>query len=268
MSDESRNNIEPVVVIKKIVKKGHGGGHHGGAWKVAYADFITAMMALFMVLWLIAMLSADTKKAIAQYFRSYTIFKGTEAGGAKGMSMMQGNPIKLDPEPGDIKKTGVVKETIALELNKIVEEKLEAYKDQIMIFTTNDGVRLELMELEKSPMFEVGKATLLPRGREVIKVIADTLKDIPNNIAIEGHTDNRQYPGDDYTNWELAADRANAARRELIKDGLEPKKITKVTSFADNIPIDRQNPADDLNRRVSILIEAGKNEGAPPPNIR
>lgn len=261
---EETKKVEPVVIIKKTVRKGHGEGHHGGAWKVAYADFITAMMALFLVLWLIAILSADTKKAMAEYFRSYTIFKGNEAGGAKGISMMQGNPVKLDPDPGDTRKRGIVREKIALELNKIVEEKLQTYKDQIMIFTTNEGVRLELMELEKSPMFEIGKATLLPRGTEVLRVLAGSLKDIPNGIAIEGHTDNRQYPGNDYTNWELSADRANAARRELIKNGLDPKKITKVTSFADAVPINTQNP--DLNRRVSILIEAsGKDQAAPPP---
>lgn len=256
---------EEIIVIKKV-KKGHG-GHHGGAWKVAYADFVTAMMALFLVLWLVAMLSKDAKKSVAEYFRSYTIFKGDEAGGGKGMSIMIGSPVKLDPEPGDLeKKKEVIKNQLAFDLGKVVEDKLNSYKEQIRVFNTSEGVRLELMEMEQSPMFESGKANLLPRGKEVLQIIAASLKDLNIRITIEGHTDGHKYPSDTYTNWELAADRANAARRELLKNSLDPAKITKVASYADAVPIIQENPYDSLNRRVSILMEPNVNPVSWSPN--
>lgn len=241
------------IIVKKI-KKGHKGGHHGGAWKVAYADFVTAMMALFLVLWLVAMLSIDTKKAVAEYFRSHTVFKGTEAGGAKGFSTMKGGPVKLDEDDGGLKSTDKRLELITVKLNKIIEEKLHQYREQILIFTTRDGVRLELTEKSLSPMFESGNAKLLPGGKEVISTVASVLNDFPNTITIEGHTDRSKYPGKNYTNWELAADRANMARRQLVDSGFDPSKITKVTSFADAVPL-KEDPYDPTNRRVSILVE-------------
>lgn len=244
--------IQPII-IKKI-KKGHGGGHHGGAWKVAYADFVTAMMALFLVLWLVAMLSIDAKKAVAEYFRSHTVFKGTEAGGAKGFSTMKGGPVKLDEEDGGMKSPDKRLELITVKLNKLIEEKLHQYREQVLIFTTRDGVRLELTERSMSPMFESGNANLLPGGQEIISNVADVLSDFPNSVTIEGHTDRSRYGAGNYSNWELAADRANMARRQLIASGFDPGKITKVTSFADAVPL-KDDPYDPTNRRVSILVE-------------
>jgi len=241
-------------IIIKRVKKGHGGGHHGGAWKVAYADFVTAMMALFLVLWLVAMLSIDTKKAVAEYFRSHTVFKGTEAGGATGFSAMIGGPVKIDAEEGGIKSRDKRFELIAAKLNKIVEDKLHEYREQVMIFTTSEGIRLELTERDKNPMFESGTAKLLPGGDEVISTLAEVLSEFPNAIAIEGHTDRSRYPGANYTNWELAADRANVARRQLVAKGFDASKITRVTSYADAVPL-RDDPFDPANRRVSILVQ-------------
>ncbi|MCC6503250.1 MAG: OmpA family protein [Deltaproteobacteria bacterium] len=241
------------IIIKRI-KKGHGGGHHGGAWKVAYADFVTAMMALFLVLWLVAMLSIDTKKAVAEYFRSHTVFKGTEAGGATGFSTMIGGPVKIDAEEGGIKSRDKRFELIAAKLNKIVEDKLHEYREQVMIFTTSEGIRLELTERDMSPMFESGTAKLMPGGEEVISTLAEVLSEFPNAIAIEGHTDRSRYPGGNYTNWELAADRANVARRQLVSKGFDAAKITRVTSYADAVPL-RDDPFDPANRRVSILVQ-------------
>lgn len=235
------------VIIRKTKSSSHK-DHHGSAWKVAYADFVTAMMALFLVLWLVAMLSIQTRQAIGEYFRSYTIFKGTEAGGGKGISMMEGNPVTLAPVPE------ADSSTIEAKLQAFIEKKLNEFKDQITIITTNEGVRLEIMEMENSPMFELSGATLLPAGKKVLSGITTVLNDLPNNIAIEGHTDNMQYPTEDYTNWELAADRANAVRRELIRSGLNSKKIKKVTSFADVLLLNPKEPDDALNRRVSIMI--------------
>jgi len=223
------NHSHPVI-IKKI-KKTHA-GHHGGAWKVAYADFVTAMMALFLVLWLVAMLSIDSKKTIAEYFRSYTVFKGQEAGGATGVSTFKGGPVKLDPDDGGIKSPDKKLELITVKLNKVVTEKLNQFREQILIFTTRDGVRLELTDKGQSPMFEAGKAKLAPNGEEVLATLAAVLSEFPNSVTIEGHTDSSNYNVNGYTNWELAADRANSARRELIKNGFEESRITRVTSFA------------------------------------
>lgn len=253
----------PQVIIKRVKKGGHEGGHHGGAWKVAYADFITAMMALFLVLWLVAVMSIDGKKAIAEYFRSYTIFKGTEAGGGKGISVMMGNPVKLDKEPGDIKNTGTESAKIVVELGRIIEAQLGELKDNLLIFTTNEGVRIEMVDRENKTMFELGRANLLMNGRKVLTVLASTFKDRQYTIHIEGHTDSVKYPQEDYTNWELAADRANAARRELIRNGLNPRRITRVTSFADTALLNPDRPLDPSNRRVSILIETEKKSELP-----
>jgi len=243
---------QPIIIRKKI-KKIHA-GHHGGAWKVAYADFITAMMALFLVLWLVAVLSIDSKKIIAEYFRSYTIFKGTEAGGAKGFSMMKGNPVKLDSEDGGLKTKDSRLELITIKLNKMVEEKLHQYRDNILIFTTQEGVRLELTDRGQDPMFESGKAKLTARGVVVLATLSEVLGEFPNKVTIEGHTDSSNYDVKGYTNWELAADRANAARRELVKNGFDQTRITKVASFASAVPL-KGDPYDPQNRRVSILVQ-------------
>jgi len=242
---------QPIIIRKKI-KKIHA-GHHGGAWKVAYADFITAMMALFLVLWLVAVLSIDSKKIIAEYFRSYTIFKGTEAGGAKGFSMMKGNPVKLDSEDGGLKTKDSRLELITIKLNKMVEEKLHQYRDNILIFTTQEGVRLELTDRGQDPMFESGKAKLTARGVVVLATLSEVLGEFPNKVTIEGHTDSSNYDVKGYTNWELAADRANAARRELVKNGFDQTRITKVASSS-AVPL-KGDPYDPQNRRVSILVQ-------------
>lgn len=247
------------IIIKKIKKGGHG-GHHGGAWKVAYADFVTAMMALFMVLWLVAVMSIDAKKSVAEYFRSYTIFKGTEAGGGKGMSILAGNPIKitLSDKSTDFEGKEKPSANIALEFGKIIDGSLYEMKDHVLIFTTDEGVRIEIVDKGDSSMFESGKTTLLPDGQKVLAVLAEAFRDIPYKLTIEGHTDSGKYQRQDYSNWELAADRANAARRELVKNGLDPARITKVTSFADVVLLNPNDPLDSTNRRVSILIETKK----------
>jgi len=262
------NETQPII-IKKVIKKGHGGGHHGGAWKVAYADFVTAMMAFFMVLWLVAMLSIDAKKDMAEYFRSYTIFEGTEAGGGKGISVMSGNPVMLSeasskPMPVKVKNTN---NNVILQISKSVNTKLSHLKDQILIFNTERGVRLELVDLEDSPMFERGGAHLVQRGREIFKVLAESLKSMPYKITIEGHTDSFKFVSGERSNWELAAERANAARRELVKNGLEERRVSRVSSFADVVPLNGKDSYDPINRRVSILVEKKKFSAQGDGNI-
>jgi len=251
------------IIIKKV-KKVQKAGHHGGAWKVAYADFVTAMMALFLVLWLVAMLSIETRDAVAQYFRSYTIFEGQEAGGGKGMSIMKGNPIRLDPDPGDNFGTSKSDTRIALELGQVVEAQLMGLDDQVMIFTTKNGVRIEMVDSENTTMFDLGSANLLDNGRKVLSVLAAPLAEMPYTISIEGHTDAHKYSREDYSNWELAADRANAARRELVDSGFDADRITQVTSFADAALLNAEDPLDPKNRRVSILVETHADSATPP----
>jgi chemotaxis protein MotB len=249
MSDES------VVIIRKKCRKKHGGGHHGGAWKVAYADFVTAMMAFFLVLWLLAAMSPEDKAGMAEYFESYTLFEGS--GGGQGVAVMPGGALGVTPIESQI---GVVRSAprgstvLVFEFGKMVETDLAGFQDQILISASKDGVRLELMESEKIPIFEAGKAVLLPNGIEIFEVLARSLKSLPNNITIEGHTDSAPHPSKTYSNWELAADRANAARRELVKNGFSESRIASVISFADRIPIDSEYPRNPFNRRVSIVV--------------
>ncbi len=252
------NNETQPIIVKKVIKKGHKGGHHGGAWKVAYADFVTAMMAFFMVLWLVAMMSIEARKGVAEYFRSYTIFEGTEAGGGKGISVMSGNPMMLNKASSKPRPTQNKNNNITLQIKKTVNTRLGDLKNQILIFTTTNGVRLELVDLDDSPMFEPGGARLLKRGREILRVLAASLKHMPYKIAIEGHTDSFRFSEKGRSNWELAASRANRARRELVRDGLSEKRISRVSSFADAVPLNGRDPYDPINRRVSILIERNK----------
>ncbi len=248
------------IIVKKIKKVSHG-GHHGGAWKVAYADFITAMMALFLVLWLVAIMSVQSKKGVAEYFRSYSIFKGDKAGGGKGMSILPGDIISVGEKEDQSIKEEMSKVNIANQISDMVEKELGELKNQVLISVTGDGVRMELVEKIGSPMFELGKANLIEVGDKILDVVSESLKNINENIIIEGHTDSYQYTDEDYTNWELSADRANAVRRSLIKNGIDSVKIVKVVSLANTLPLNKDDPYDPINRRVSILIQ-GKPETA------
>jgi len=226
--------------------------------KVAYADFVTAMMAFFMVLWLLAMLSIETKEAMAVYFRSYSIFEGAESpGGAgsssSGISILKGGAIQLDPGMGDM-TSGDTYRNLELQLGGVLESELGGLRDQVLMVVTADGLRIELTEKYGSPMFEAGNATLLETGENILWVLAIALKDANVKISIEGHTDSSKFAREDYSNWELAADRANAARRELIDSGFSSENILRVTSFADSALYNVNDPYDPMNRRVSILI--------------
>ncbi len=249
------NNERPII-IKKVKKVVHG-GHHGGAWKVAYADFVTAMMALFLVLWLVTSLSKETKDGVSQYYKNHSIFDGVGAidsqwKSATSRNTISDNVIVID---GGKKTEGKSSEEILNNLEAVIMEQLSEVGDQILITNTGeDGIRIELSENEHSSMFESGKAILSSKGKEIIKVISKELSDLPNDIHIEGHTDREPYPGTNYTNWELAADRANAARRELVYNGVNEEKVVKVTSFADHVPLKINDPYNPINRRVSILV--------------
>jgi chemotaxis protein MotB len=238
----TQTNPAPVIVIKK--KKGGHGGHHGGAWKVAYADFVTAMMALFIVLWL---LSSDekVKKAVGGYFQDPTgkgnMMGTTLAGAGEGLLLSQDDMSKL-------------KEKLEQAMKELPQ--FEQMKKNIEVTVTNEGLRIELLEKEGGMFFESGNAKPTGRGAELVRMLGEQLKGIPNKLLVEGHTDAKPYSTDrGYTNWELSADRANSARRLLEESGVPPERIAQIRGFADQKLRNPKDPFDPANRRVSVLVQ-------------
>jgi chemotaxis protein MotB len=240
---------QPIIVIKK--KGGHG-GHHGGAWKVAYADFVTAMMALFIVLWLTSQ-SEQVKKAVAGYFNDP---KGTA--NLLGTTM-SGNGIAVTTHDEALQK---LKDKLEQEIK--AKKELEKLSKQIEITITPEGLRIELLEGKDGTFYESGSAKLSGNGQELLALLAGELKTLPNDLLIEGHTDATQYSTDaSYSNWELSADRANSARRLMQQDGVRGDQVTQVRGYADQLLRVKNNPFDPSNRRISILVRNGAN-GSPP----
>jgi chemotaxis protein MotB len=240
---------QPIIVIKK--NGGHG-GHHGGAWKVAYADFVTAMMALFIVLWLMGS-SEKVKKAVAGYFNDP---KGTA--NLLGTTMA-GDGIAVTTKTSDNMRR--LKERLEEEIK--AQKELEKLSKQIEITITAEGLRIELLEDRNGTFYQSGSARLSDRGQQLLALLAAELKTLPNSLLIEGHTDATQYSSDtNYSNWELSADRANSARRLLQQDGVRSDQVTQVRGYADRLLRVKSNPTDPSNRRISILVKNG--DGAPP----
>ena len=230
----------PIIVIKK--KSGHA-GHHGGAWKVAYADFVTAMMSLFIVLWLMSASNA-VKKAIGGYFRD-------PKGSAKTVGTnMVGTGQNFSLSRGDLKD---IKATLQKAIQQMSE--FQKLKDQIEFTITPEGLRIELLETKNGTFFDVGSDELNQSGKDLLVILAQQLGTFPNKISIEGHTDSKPYSGNgDYSNWELSADRANSARRLMQQNGLRPDQVTQVRGFADQSPRVLGHPEDPSNRRVSLIV--------------
>lgn len=230
----------PIIVIKK---KAHGGGHHGGAWKVAYADFVTALMAFFMVMWL---LNAGTqvREAVAGYFNDPVGFKGQIGSGMAGVG--DGLSITKKEIP-DLKNM----------LEKALREmpKFQEMKDQIRFTVTGEGLRIELLETENGMFFDSGSPVPSAQGRELLEKMAAELAKLENTLLIEGHTDSKPYAGSGYSNWELSVDRANAARRVMQGAGLRPNQIVQVRGFADQRLFKKDDPLHASNRRVSIIVQ-------------
>lgn len=244
---------QPIIIIKK--KHGHG-GHHGGAWKVAYADFVTAMMSLFIVLWLMGS-SEKVKKAVAGYFNDP---KGTAS--LLGTTMTA-DGVAVTPKVND--QMQKLKEKLEQEIK--AKKELEKLSKQVEITVTSEGLRIELIEDKNGTFYQSGSARLSEPGQELIALLAAELKTLPNGLLIEGHTDATPYSSDNsYSNWELSADRANSARRLMQENGVRPDQVTQVRGYADQMLRVKSNPYDPSNRRISILVKNGA-DGAPPPNI-
>ena len=236
MAEEKEN----IIIIKKIVSHG---GHHGGAWKVAYADFVTAMMALFMVLWLLSS-SAEVQKAVGGYFNDPSgngKLMGTDMSGAGGTS----NAV----DEQDLEK---LKEKITAAMKEMPDFK--EFKDNVKMILTGEGLRVELLEKEQGMFFESGKPAPSERGKDIIAKLALQVSTMPNRILIEGHTDAKPFAGE-RSNWELSAERANEARKVMMANGLRVDQVAQIRGFADQslrLPNDPENAG---NRRVSIIIQ-------------
>jgi chemotaxis protein MotB len=241
----------PIIVIKKV--SGHG-GHHGGAWKVAYADFVTALMALFIVLWLMSS-SEQVKKAVAGYFNDP---KGT--GKLMGTVMSGTGDAVASASKDQLRQ---LKEKLEQEIK--ARKDLEKLSKQIEITITPEGLRIELIEGKDGTFFQSGSARLSDSGQELLALLAAELKTLPNSLLIEGHTDATPYPSESgYSNWDLSADRANSARRLMQGSGVRPNQVTQVRGYADQMLRVKNNPLDPSNRRISILV---KNDSETVPTL-
>jgi chemotaxis protein MotB len=275
-------NNQPII-IKRV--KRYAGGHHGGAWKIAFADFATAMMAFFLVLWLLSTATPEQKIAIAGYFKDPIGFSesGTpfviDLGGSPELAPDKTiNPeVKTQPQPDKVTidtqqvqnmAEQVEQERLELllqELQNKVEEnpQLQKFKDQILFEITPDGLRIQIMDAENRPMFDSGSARLKPYFEDILLAMADTIKAVPNKISVSGHTDAKPYTGTgDFGNWELSANRANAARRALVAGGYPDKQVARVVGFASSALFDRAHPLNPVNRRIDIVVLTKKAQRA------
>lgn len=234
---------QPIIVIKK---NKHHGGHHGGAWKVAYADFVTAMMALFIVLWLLSSTSKQTQEVIAGYFNDPS---GTST--KRGSEGQPGSRAQ-DKHPADLE---AVKKQILLAIEDV--PLLRKLNKQIEVKITDEGLSVDLIEDKNGTFFELGSAKPTLALQQILKVLSGEFKQLPNRMLIEGHTDAQPYVEDaKYDNWELSSDRANEARREMNSDGLRPGQVSEVRGFADQKLRIPERPFDPANRRVSIVVKS------------
>lgn len=286
MADPKKEEKAPIIVIKKVIKG--GGGHHGGAWKVAYADFVTAMMAFFLLMWLLNATTEEQRKGISEYFDPTPMEVSNTTSGAGGvmggLTVSEVGARATDVQPivhndqtpsPDIKSQvdpeQLSKEQLQAELEKRedadfeqVKEKIEeAIKDSdlkgltknLIIDMTPEGLRIQIVDRDGESMFPTGSAQPYEKTKKLLAVVADIIKKMPNQISVRGHTDSAPYSnGANYTNWELSADRANASRRALLEDGIAAKKLSNVVGKADMEHLKPDKPLDPQNRRISIIL--------------
>ena len=267
-------NNQPIIVkrVKKVA-----GGHHGGAWKIAFADFATAMMAFFLVMWLMSVATPEQKKLISGYFKDPI---GFSESASPYVIDLGGSPTPapdrtLNPEPQERQDSGQTDvdpeqaESIAEEMererlelllqelqNKVEENpQLQRFKDQILFEITQDGLRIQITDAENRPMFDLGSARLQPYFEDILLAMADTIKAVPNKISVSGHTDAKPFVGrGDFGNWELSADRANSARRALVAGGYDEERVARVVGYASSALFDRNDPLNPINRRIDIIV--------------
>jgi len=276
-------NEKRPIVIKRIKKV--AGGHHGGAWKIAYADFVTAMMAFFLLMWLLGSTTKGDLKGIADYFNTplkVAMFGGSGTGDSS--SIIKGGGKDLTRSAGQVKEGELpsekkiinikaateelirqekIKELEKLkELKKNIEKaissnsKLKQFQNQILLDITTEGLRIQIVDEKNRPMFRIGRAELEPYTKEILHEIGKMLNQMPNKVSLSGHTDATPYSSDrkGFSNWDLSADRANASRRELITGGMEEEKVVRVVGLSSAVLFDKVNPFNPVNRRISIIV--------------
>ncbi|VAW92941.1 Flagellar motor rotation protein MotB [hydrothermal vent metagenome] len=280
MADDKRQPI----VVKKINKGGHG--HHGGAWKVAYADFVTAMMAFFLMLWLLGSASGEQRQAIADFFQNPSAVQGP--GGASTSMIQLGSGMEMPKSGDDGKKKQASEEgdpvdskdneesektkkekakdkkrldSLLIQLKKSIDKSqaLKPFKDQLLIQLMPEGLRVQILDKENRAMFESASPDPKYYTKALLREIADTINSVPNKISITGHTDAIPFSSKrrDYSNWELSAARANSARRELVIGGLNKNKIARVVGLGSSVLFDKSHPKGAINRRISIIVMSG-----------
>ena len=283
MSDDSQQPI----VVKKI-KKG-GGGAHGGAWKIAYADFVTAMMAFFLLMWLLGSTTKGDLKGIADYFQTplkVALFGGSGSGDSS--SVIQGGGEDLTRTHGQVKKGEVESpnkkinlQALKADFEKQEKERLEGlksdieklidanpalrqFKNQMLLDITTEGLRIQIVDEQNRPMFDSASSELKPYTKQILREIGPLLNKMENRISLSGHTDATPYAGGDrgFGNWELSTNRANASRREMVMGGLDDGKVLRVVGFASTLLFDKDQPASAINRRISIVVLNKRTEEA------
>jgi chemotaxis protein MotB len=271
--------LQPII-IKKVKKGGHGA--HGGAWKIAYADFVTAMMAFFLLMWLLGSTTDGDKKGLQDYFQSplKVALMGGGSGSGDSSSVIKGGGQDINRSGGQVKRGDIEAERKtyqlqALKANQAQAEKqrleslrdrvkevvsnspaLAAFKSQIRLDMTRDGLRIQIVDEQNRPMFDSGLAQVKPYMRDILHAIGSVLAEVPNKLTLEGHTDALPFSGGvgGYSNWELSSDRANASRRELIAGGLKDERVLRVQGLSASVPFDKRDPRNPVNRRISVIV--------------
>jgi chemotaxis protein MotB len=283
MSDDSQRPI----IVKRIKKSAHG--HHGGAWKIAYADFVTAMMAFFLLMWLLGSTAKGDLAGISEYFKTpLKVALQGGSGSGDSSSLIKGGGKDLTRKDGQVQKTidPLEKKTINLaaakkeferqELKKLqgLKEKIEKaietnpmlkqFKNQILIDITSEGLRIQIVDEKNRPMFDLGGAHMKSYTVQILQEIGNMLNEVPNRISLSGHTDATPYSSGEkgYSNWELSADRANSSRRELIAGGMAESKILRVVGLSSAVMLDSNNPYSPINRRISLIVLNKETEDA------
>jgi chemotaxis protein MotB len=263
MSDDAQR---PIIVRRKKKK---GGGHHGGTWKIAYADFVTAMMAFFLLMWLLGSTARGDLDGIAEYFK--TPLKVALQGGASSADashVIKGGGKDLTRTEGQMNQRALQAEQARLEQLKFNELKhrieaaiernpvLREFRDQLLLDITPEGLRIQIVDEKNRPMFAVGRADLHPYAREILLEIGRMLNTVENRVSLAGHTDATAYASGEkgYSNWELSADRANASRRVLLAGGMEEQRVVRVVGMASAVSLHKTDPYDAVNRRISLIV--------------
>jgi chemotaxis protein MotB len=278
---------KPPIIVKRIKKV--VGGHHGGAWKIAYADFVTAMMAFFLLMWLLGSTTKGDLEGIAEYFKTpLKVAMQGGSGSGDSSSVIKGGGADMTRKTGQIKKGDVdsKKKTFNLKAAQAELERIEAaklkqlktrletaidanptlrqFKRQLLIDITSEGLRIQIVDEQNRPMFNLASAELQPYTKIILHEIGQVLNDVQNRVSLSGHTDAKPYANRErgYSNWELSADRANASRRELIAGGMDETKMLRVVGLASSVPFNNAAPLDPVNRRISIIVMNKRTEEA------